>query len=317
MLRYFTRRLLQTIALCFVMSLVIFGMLRLIPGDAATIFVGIEGTEESIVAIRRELGLDRPVYIQYLLWLQRMTKGDFGTSMISKQPVMYLFKTKLPATLMLTLAAIAIGMSIAFPLGVISGIKPHSWIDTTASFLSLAGIAVPTFWFGMLLMRAFAVRLQLLPAAGFVRPSEDLGRSLKHLVLPATTLGLHLAATQMRFIRSSMLDVMGMDFIRTARSKGLSERAIVARHSLKNALIPVVTVFAMDIGAMLGGAIVTETVFFWPGVGTLLVTSIGKRDYPVVQAVVIFTVLIYVAINFLADMAYACLDPRIRYEAGA
>jgi peptide/nickel transport system permease protein len=185
------------------------------------------------------------------------------------------------------------------------------------TLLSLLGVAVPPFWLGMMLMLLFADRIPILPAAGYVKPSVDLGLSLKHLVLPTLTIGLQLAASQTRFLRSGMLDVMSMDYVRTARAKGLPERIVVVRHCLKNALLTVVTVFSLNFGALLSGAIVTEAVFFWPGLGTLLVSAIGQRDYAVVQAIVLFMAAMYVAVNLLADLSYAYLDPRIRYESGS
>lgn len=311
---YFFRRSLQMIVVLFVMSVIVFGMLRLIPGDPATIFIGTEGNQEAVEAMRRQLGLDRPIYIQYVLWIQKVLEGDFGISFLSKQPALSLLATKLPATLLLTAAAAVIGLGIAFPVGIISGLKPHSWVDNLATMLSLLGIAVPTFWLGMLLVLNFGVKWQLLPTGGYVKLTDDPLLSLKHLILPASTLGLHLAATQTRFIRSGMLDVMSSDYIRTARGKGLSESVVIRVHALKNTLITVVTVLALDLGALLGGAIVTEAVFVWPGVGTLLVTSIGNRDYPVIQVVILFTVLVYTGANFLTDLSYAFLDPRVRTD---
>lgn len=311
---YVLRRFIQLLAVMVIMSVIVFGMLRLIPGDPATIFVGTEGDQTAIDSIRRDLGLDQPIYVQYVLWLRRVLQGDFGTSFISKQPAIDLVAAKLPATILLTAAAAIVGLSIAFPVGILSGIKPNTWIDYLASFVSLFGIAVPTFWFGMMLVLAFGVQLKLLPTGGYVPLSEDGWLSLKHLALPALTLGLHLAATQTRFIRSGMIDVMTADYIVTARAKGLRERAVILRHALKNALLTVVTVLALDIGALLGGAIITEAVFIWPGVGSLLISSVNSRDYPVLQTVILFTVIIYVSINSLVDIVYAYLDPRIRFE---
>lgn len=311
---YAFRRLLQLILLIFIMSIIVFGMLRLIPGDPATVFVGTEGDQEAIESIRVELGLDQPIYIQYVRWLGRVLQGDFGNSFISKQPAINLLAAKLPATLLLTAGALVIGLLIAFPLGILSGIRPNSKLDYIVSFISLLGIAVPTFWFGILLVLAFGIQLQLFPTGGYVPLAEDGFLSLKHLALPALTLGLNLAATQTRFIRSGMIDVMNADYITTARSKGLAERAVITRHALKNAMLTVVTVLALDIGAMMGGAIITEAVFVWPGVGSLLISSVNSRDYPVLQAVILFTVVVYVTINSLVDILYAYLDPKIRFD---
>jgi peptide/nickel transport system permease protein len=301
----------------FVMSIVIFAAMRLLPGDWATIMMGLEGSEEGAERIRSEAGLDRPIYVQYAAWFWNTLQGNLGVSSFSKQPVIDLVRAKLPATLMLALAGTLFGLLVSFPLGIISGIKPYSWADNVTTLLSLLGVAVPPFWLGMMLMLLFADRIPILPAAGYVKPSVDLGLSLKHLVLPTLTIGLQLAASQTRFLRSGMLDVMSMDYVRTARAKGLPERIVVVRHCLKNALLTVVTVFSLNFGALLSGAIVTEAVFFWPGLGTLLVSAIGQRDYAVVQAIVLFMAAMYVAVNLLADLSYAYLDPRIRYESGS
>jgi peptide/nickel transport system permease protein len=311
---YIARRLGQTLIVLIVISVIIFGALRLLPGDPAAVFVGREGSKAAIEAIRRDLGLDKPIYVQYFLWLKEVLRGNFGISWFTKHSAMELLRAKLPATLMLTFGAVFIGLIIALPLGIISGIKPHSWIDNFATTFSLFGVAMPSFWVGMMLMLLFAVRFRILPAAGYVNPSENLGQSLLHLILPALTLGIQLAASQARFLRSGLLDVMGTDYIRTARGKGLQEWRVITSHALKNALLTVVTVFAIDFGGLLGGALVTETVFFWPGIGTLLVQSIGNRDYGVVQAVVLFVALVYITVNLLADLAYAYLDPRIRFD---
>ena len=313
MQRYIARRFLHMLLVLFIMSVLIFGAIRLIPGDPATVRLGKKGTQAGIDVIRHELGLDRPVYVQYALWMKEVLQGRFGNSWVSERPAMDLIRAKLPATLLLTLAGMLLSLLITLPVGIISGIKPHSWFDNLATTFSLLGVALPSFWVGMILMMTCAVQLRLFPAAGFVKPTEDLGQSLYHLVLPAITVGIQMAANETRFLRSSMLDVMSMDYIRTARSKGLAERRVIIGHALKNGLLTLVTVFAMDFGALLGGQIVTETVFFWPGIGTLLVSSITNRDYGVIQAIVLFIAFIFSMVNLLADIAYAYLDPRIRY----
>jgi len=314
MYRYIARRFLQMLLVLFLMSILVFVTLRLIPGDTAIRIVGREGTQEGVDAVRRELGLDQPIHVQYFLWMKRVLQGDFGSSWYSKHPAMELIRAKLPATVMLALAATFIGMSIALPLGIVAGLKPHSWIDNLATGFSLLGVALPPFWVGMMLMLIFAVHLNIFPPAGFVKISENPWLSLKHLVLPAVTVGIQLAASQTRFLRSGMLDVMSADYIRTARGKGLPEQQVILVHALKNALLSVVTVFALDFGGLLGGVLVTETVFFWPGIGTLLIQSIGNRDYGVVQAVVLFIATVYIVVNLVADITYGYLDPRIRYE---
>jgi len=314
MQRYIIRRFLEMLLVLVIMSVIIFVTLRLLPGDPTMIFIGREGTKEGIEAVRKELGLDQPVYVQYFYWLRDVLSGRFGYSWYTKHSAMELLRVKFPATLYLTLAALLVGTLITLPLGLIAGIKPHSWFDNFATTFSLFGVAMPPFWVGIMLMMFFAVRLRVLPAAGYVNPSENLLLSLKHLVLPAVTLGIQVAATQTRFLRSGMLDVMSADYIRSARAKGLPERLVILRHALKNALLSVVTIFALEFGALLGGALVTETVFFWPGIGTTLVQSIGNRDYGIVQAVVLYVALVYMLVNLLADISYAFLDPRIRFE---
>jgi len=314
MQRYIIRRFLEMLLVLLVMSVIIFVTLRLLPGDPTMVFIGREGTKEGIEAVRKELGLDQPIYVQYLYWMRDVLQGRFGYSWYTKHSAMDLLRVKFPATLYLTLAALFVGTLITLPLGLIAGIKPHSWFDNFATTFSLFGVAMPPFWVGIMLMMFFAVQLRILPAAGYVKPTEDLLLSLKHLILPAITLGIQVAATQTRFLRSGMLDVMNADYIRSARAKGLPERLVIGRHALKNALLSVVTVFALEFGALLGGALVTETVFFWPGIGTTLVQSIGNRDYGVVQAVVLYIALVYMLVNLLADISYAFLDPRIRYE---
>jgi len=314
MQRYIIRRFLEMLLVLLIMSVIIFVTLRLLPGDPTIAFIGREGTKEGIEAVRKELGLDKPIYVQYVIWMRDVLHGQFGYSWYTKHSAMDILRVKFPATLYLTLAALLVGTLITLPLGLIAGIKPHSWFDNFATTFSLFGVAMPPFWVGIMLMMFFAVRLRWLPAAGYVKPSENLLLSLKHLILPAVTLGIQVAATMTRFLRSGMLDVMSADYVRTARSKGLPEQLVIMRHALKNAMLSVVTVFALEFGSLLGGALVTETVFFWPGIGTTLVQSIGNRDYGIVQAVVLYVALIYMLVNLLADISYAFLDPRIRYE---
>jgi peptide/nickel transport system permease protein len=314
MQKYIARRLLQTVLVLFVMSVLIFAALRLLPGDPAVALLGKKGTSAALAEVRHELGLDRPIFVQYFIWIKSVLRGDFGISMVTKQSVTEMLKQKLPATLLLTAAATLVGLMMTIPLGIISGLRPHSLIDNFATTFSLLGVAMPSFWVGIVLVIFFGVDLRILPAGGYVKPSEDLGQSLLHLILPAITVGIQLAASETRFLRSGMLDVMGADYIRTARAKGLGENTVVLRHALKNALLTVVTVFALDFGTLLGGELVVETVFFWPGIGMLLVKSIQNRDYGAVQAVVLFVTIIYVGVNMLADLAYGYLDPRIRYD---
>jgi ABC-type dipeptide/oligopeptide/nickel transport system permease component len=312
MYQYILRRLVQTVPVLFLFSIAVFTVMRLVPGDPANVILGLEPTPEALAQIRHEMGLDKPIPVQYGIWLRHVVRGDLGTSWKSKQPVTHLIWRRFPATLLLTFGATLIGVTIALPLGIVSGVRPHSVFDTVATGFSLMGVAIPGFWLGLMLLLLFAVRLHWLPPSGYTPLSEDPVESLKHLILPAITLGTGLAAPLARFVRSGMLDVLGTDYIRTARAKGLPERLVVIRHALRNGLLSVVTVFGLEFGALLGGAVVTESVFNWPGIGTLLLTGIKQRDYAMVQGTVLFVSVIFIVVNLLVDLSYGLLDPRIR-----
>jgi len=310
---YLLQRLAQLPPVLFFLSIIVFAIVRLIPGDPALIRLGDTATPEAVEQIRRDMGLDQPIPVQYALWLGNVARGDLGVSWVSKKPVTELILLKLPATLMLTLAALGIALLVAIPAGILAGSRPHSWVDNAATTLSLMGVAMPQFWLGIMLILVVAVQLRWLPPSGYVEPTRDLGASLQRLVLPALTLGLALAAPLSRFMRSGMLDVMNADFIRVARAKGLSERAVIMRHAVRNALLTVVTVFGLQFGALLGGTIIIEQVFNWPGIGLMVLTGINQRDYVIVQGVVLFVATGFVLVNLLVDVAYVYLDPRIRY----
>jgi ABC-type dipeptide/oligopeptide/nickel transport system permease component len=310
--RYILRRLLQTIPVLLLFSVVVFVVLRLVPGDPALAMLGLQATPEAVAEIRQEMGLDKPIVVQYGIWLGHVVRGDFGVSWSSKQPVLQLIKRRFEATLLLTLGATLVGIVISLPLGILSGVRPHSAFDTLATSFSLLGVALPGFWLGLLLILILAVNVHWFPPSGYVPLGDDLGDGLKHLVLPAITLGVGLAAPLARFVRSGMLDVMGTDYIRTARAKGLPGRLIVQRHALRNGLLSVVTVFGLEFGSMLGGAVITESVFGWPGIGTLLLTAIKQRDYAMIQGAVLFISLVFILVNLVVDLAYGVLDPRIR-----
>lgn len=309
---YIIRRVFQTVYVIVALSVIVFTIVRLVPGDPAVMRLGKEATAEAVEREREALGLNKPIYVQYFIWAGRVLQGDFGVSWISHQPALDLVWEKFKRTVPLATAATLIGVMIALPLGIISGMKPYTWIDSFATTFSLLGIAIPSFWTGLMLILLFSVRMGWLPTSGYGPPGE--GLQLRYLVLPSVALGIQLAAGLTRFMRSGMLDVMNTDYIRTARAKGLGERLVIMRHALKNALLSVVTVFALNFGALLGGALVTEQVFRWPGVGLLLVGAISNRDYGVVQAAVLLIALIYVFANLMADLTYGFLDPRIRYE---
>jgi len=295
-------------------SMLVFTIIRLVPGDPATMMFPIdEMTPEAVAQVRREMGLDKPIPVQYLAWLKEVSRGNFGVSWRSKQPAINLIAERLPATLVLAGSAILIAILITVPLGIASGIRPYSWIDNVATTFSLMGIATPSFWLGLMLILLFAVTWRVLPASGYTPLSTDVSQGLRRLIMPSLTLGVSYAAPLTRFLRTGLLDVMSADYIRTARSKGLGERRVVLGHALKNAMLTVVTVLGMQIGALIGGAIVTESVFAWPGIGRLLLDSIVKRDYGVLQGVILFICASYMFINLLVDILYAYLDPRIRY----
>jgi peptide/nickel transport system permease protein len=310
---YVARRLLQLLPVLLFVSAIVFFVFRIIPGDAAVARLGESADPESVARLRRQMGLDRPVYAQYAVWLGRALRGDLGESQINRQGVASLVIEKFPATF--ELAAIGIGLSllISIPVGVLSAVRRGSWLDHAARLGALVGFCVPRYWLAVLLILFLAVRWRWLPPAGHVPLSEHLLANLRFATLPALSVALTLAAVQMRFLRSSLLDIIAQDYIRTAHAKGLARRVVVRRHALTNALIPFVTVAGLEFGNLLGGLVVVEQIFSWPGVGWLMVQSIVHRDYAVVQGVVLLIATGFVTINLLVDVAYAALDPRIRY----
>jgi peptide/nickel transport system permease protein len=297
-----------------VLSVVIFALIRFAPGDPAVTRLGMEATREALEMEREELGLNKPLLVQYAIWLGKMLRGDMGVSLSysADHPVSSLVLEKFKRTIPLTLSALTVGVVLSIPLGIIAGLRPFTWLDNFISATSLFGVAAPSFWVGLMLILLFAVQLGWLPTSGYGPIGE--GFHWKYFILPSIALGFQLLGALTRYMRSGMLDVMSSDYIRTARAKGLSFKMIVGRHALKNAMLSVVTVIALDLGALLAGALVTETVFNWPGVGLLLVDAIQGRDYAIVQMIVLITSVVYVSVNLLADILYGYLDPRIRYE---
>ncbi|HEU5317804.1 MAG TPA: ABC transporter permease [Chloroflexota bacterium] len=316
--QYVLRRLLLMVPVALLVSVISFTLLRLSPGDPVLVFAGEERDPATLTALRHELGLDRPMPVQYVAWLRRAVQGDFGRSIRTRQPVRQAIVERLPATLELGLAALAISISVALVVGTISAIKRNSAIDLVATGFTLAGVSLPGFFLGLSLILLFALVFRLLPPGGYVPFVEDPGGNLRRLILPAITIATGSLAVNMRQVRSAMIEVLHQDYIRTARAKGLSESAVIAGHALKNALIPVVTLVGLQVGAVIEGAIITETIYFWPGVGRLAVDSINGRDYPVVQAIVLVSALSFMASTLVVDLLYAWLDPRISYQdAGA
>jgi peptide/nickel transport system permease protein len=296
------------------LTLIAFLLLHVMPGDPVITILGSEATPEAITSLRHELGLDKPIYVQYFDWLWRVVQGDFGRSIRTHIPVSELIAERLPATLQIGLSAMILSLLIAVSIGILSGIRRNSKLDQVGRVFAILGIAVPNFFLGVVLILIFAVALRWLPPSGYVSLSQDFFRSLKLTILPAITLAAAMGAVTMRQLRSSLLEVLEQDFIRTARAKGLSERIVIGRHAMKNALIPVVTILAIQVAILFGGSVIVETIFAIPGVGRLAVNAILAQDFPIVQAVVLLIGVIVCLFNLIADLSYAFLDPRIRYS---
>ena len=312
MTAFLVRRIALVLPTLFFSSVLIFGLQQLLPGDPALAMAGEERDPAVIAFLRQKYHLDQPLPVRYALWIEGVAQGDLGESIRIKRPVLALIEEKLPVTAELALMAILISLAIGIPAGIIAAVKNETAIDYGTTMAALWGLSIPNFWLGILLILLFSVELGLLPASGFVSPFENLKQNLLTLIMPAFVLGNAFAAGMMRHTRSAMLQVLGMDYVRTARAKGLSEHVVVLKHALRNALIPVVTLAALDFGALLGGAVLTEQVFTIPGFGKLIVDAVFNRDYAVVQGVVLFTAFAYISLNLLADIAYVVLNPRLR-----
>lgn len=310
--RYIFSRLLQAVPTVFLASVAIFLLIRLIPGDPALLLAGPDATPQVIAAMRQKMGLDEPLPVQYMIWAGRALRGDLGASMISRYEVWRLLRMRLPATLELTVTAFILTLLIALPLGILAAVKQHSGFDATVGVYTALGLGVPNFWLGILFILLFALALGWLPPQGRVPLFDEPARAWRHLLMPAVTLAATQSAILARFVRASMVEVLYEDHVRTARAKGLRERVVVMRHALRNALIPVVTVIGIQIGRLLGGAVIVESVFAWPGVGRMMLKAIEERDYAVVQGGLLLLVMAFITINLLTDLAYAFIDPRIR-----
>lgn len=306
MSRYILRRLALLVFVVFGVVTVVFLIVHLIPGDPVEIMLGEQAQAVDKEALRHELGLDKPILIQYGDYLRRLVLGDLGQSIHTKQPVLESIADRLPATVELALAAMVVALALAIPLGLLAAYKKDSLIDQGSMVFALLGISMPNFWLGPLLIIVFSLKLGWFPVSG--------RGSLAHLVLPALTLGTAMAAILTRMTRASMLDVIHSDYITAARAKGLRESLVMLKHAFRNALIPVVTIVGLQIGGLLAGSIITETIFAWPGIGRLTIQAINARDYPLVQGCVLVIALGYVLVNFATDLLYGLIDPRIRYE---
>ena len=306
MTRYVILRLLWIVPVVLGVSLIVFTIMKMVPGDVAQVIAGTDGTAEDVELIRRDLGLDRPVYEQYLTFLWRSLQGDFGRSAVTKRPVIEEISSRIGPTAELAIASFAVAIVLGLATGIVSATHRYTIWDNIATLISLIGVSMPVFWLGLMLMLLFSVTLGWLPSSG--------AGSLSQLVLPALALGSASTAIIARQTRSGLLEVLGQDYVRTARAKGLTERAVLVKHALKNALIPTITVAGLQVGYLMGGAVLAETVFARPGLGRLLVESIAQRNIPVVQTTIMLLSITFVLVNLVVDLLYVKLDPRIQYD---
>lgn len=313
MFAYFIRRLVTLVPTLVFVSILIFGLQQLLPGDPAQMLAGEDQSPEVIAHYREKLHLDKPFVVRYGYWLSGVLQGDLGESARTQLPVLQLILQKLPVTIELALLAMLIAVVISIPAGIVSAVRQGTAWDHGATFFALWGISMPNFWLGILMILLFSVELGWLPASGYVSLFEDLRGNLAAMVMPAFVLGTGISAVLMRHMRSSMLQVLAADYVRTARAKGLSEGVVVIKHALRNALTPVITLGALELGALLSGAVLTEQVFTIPGFGKLIIDAVFNRDYAVVQGVVLVTATAYILLNLLADMAYFVFNPRLRH----
>ncbi len=310
---YILQRLLLAVVVILGVSFVVFLIVHIVPGDPARVILGAYASNEAVAAIRERLGLDQPFLTQYVKWLGDALQGNLGSSLITSQPVGPQLLQRLGPTLELSLASLVVGVAIAFPVGILSAVRPGSKLDIIASFISQIGVSVPSFWMGILLILLFSLGLGWLPPSGYTSFREDLGSWLAHLILPAVTSGIVSASILTRFIRSAMLNVLNQNYIRTARAKGLSESTVTMRHGLRNAMISIVTIIGLQMTALMSGVVIIEVVFAWPGLGRLALDAVLDRDYPLLQGAVLTVAIIVTMVNLAVDILYFFLDPRIEY----
>jgi peptide/nickel transport system permease protein len=311
--RYILQRLIGMLAVMFTVVTIVFIIVRIAPGDPAAVMLGPDATPQDISQLRTRLGLDQPLLVQYALFLGQLIRGDLGESIFLNRPVLTALADRAEPTFFLTLFAITIASAIAIPIGILSAYRRGSLFDQATTTVAMLAASIPSFWLGLLLIQYFAVRLGVFPVSGYGGPGASLATRLYHLVLPAFALGIVSSALILRFTRASMLDVLNDDYVRTARSKGMGEFRVVMKHAFKNALIPVLTVIGITAALLVSGAVVTETVFGLPGIGSLVVSAVLRRDYPVIQGALLIIAALYVLINFLIDMLYLLIDPRVKY----
>jgi peptide/nickel transport system permease protein len=332
--QYIARRLISLIPVLLGVSIVVFSLIRLIPGDPVIIMLGEKARVEDIERVREEMGFNRPIPVQYMEWMAKILRGDLGTSIINRTPVMGELKTRLAATIEMVVAGLILGMIIGITIGILSALRRNSWVDVISTFGALLGVSMPIYWLALILIYAFAVNRQIFPPSARLDVALDVDRhtgfmlidtlmsgdmslfrnAVWHLLLPSFVLSTVIMPILARLTRASMLEVLQQDYVRTAQAKGLANRVVVIRHALKNALLPIVTVVGLQLGGLLGGALLTETIFSWPGMGLWTYRAIQSRDYPIVQGAVLVSATIYVFVNLLVDISYAYLDPRIRYS---
>lgn len=310
---YIFRRLIALIPTLLIVATIGFLLIHLTPGDPAVVMLGEEATEEQVDMLRQQLGLDLPVPIQFGRWLGRLVQGDLGQSIFLKRPVTTAIFERLECTLLLTMYGLGIAIVLGIIMGILAAVRHNTLIDQSLMMVALLGVSIPSFWLGLNLILLFALRWRMFPAASYTPVAQGWNLALRSLTLPAFTLGFVSAAPIARMVRSSMLQVLNQDYIRTARSKGLRERTVIVAHAFRNALIPTVTIIGMTVGGLIGGAMVIEQVFALPGVGRLVLSSIARRDYPVIQGILIFFSSIYVFVNLIVDIIYVYIDPRVKY----
>lgn len=312
-LRYILMRIVGMAAVMFLVVTIVFLIVRVTPGDPAAIMLGPDASAADVAALRIRLGLDAPLPLQYFVYIKQMLQGDLGESIFLGQPVLTAIWSRAEPTFFLTVFALTIACVIALPVGIISAYRRGSLVDQAITTLAMLAASIPGFWLSLMLMQLFSVRLGWFPVSGYGGPGASFGDRLYHLLLPAVALGVVSSALIIRFTRAAMLDVLSEDYVRTARSKGMSEFRVVLRHALKNALIPIITVIGLTAAVLISGAVVTETVFGLPGIGNLVVSAVSRRDYPVIQGALLIIAGLYVLINFAIDMLYLIVDPRVRY----
>ncbi len=314
MAAYLVRRLIYSLVVIAGVATLSFALLQLIPGSPVDAMLGTESSPQARAALEHELGLDRPVLAQYATWWGKLLRGDLGMSVMTRQPVSTLIVQRLPTTIPLAILSMAIALAIAVPAGILSAIRRNTWVDGLVSMIAFAGLSIPGFWLGTLLILGFSVHWQIFPPGGYVSVLDHPIDGLRHLILPAIALGSTFAAVLTRMIRSSLLEVLGADYIRTARAKGQTEQRVLVHHALRNALIPAVTIVGVQVGFLLSGALIIEQIFSLPGIGRLTVQAVLDRDIPLLQGCIIVIALIFVVVNLLTDLLYVWLDPRISYE---